>query len=220
VFGRSQSHRAKLVRMKALGQVTGTTSPIRRNLGGRLTACSIFPASGQPDNDREYRHSRIRSERKARRGPNIARRDMECEANGALAPHAFGPPQVLAEDEWELLPPLPEVIHGVNTFTRHYFQLGFIPKQQFLLRLHQNPRGANVFLLLSILSISARFTPALATRYGSGMKAAEMFMDRAARLACSKLYKPSLEICQAFYLLSIAQQGNAMRNPSYVGGID
>jgi len=128
----------------------------------------------------------------------------------------LGPPEIRPEDEWELLPPLPEVVEGVKTFTRHYFQLGFIPKQQFPLRLHQAPGDANVFLLLSILSISARFTPALAERYGSGMKAAEMFMDRAARLACSKLYQPSLEICQAFYLLSIAQQGDAMKNPSYV----
>jgi hypothetical protein len=129
----------------------------------------------------------------------------------------LGPPDIRPEDEWELLPPLPEVIEAVNTFTRHYFQLGFIPKKQFPLRLHHTPRDANVFLLLGILSISARFTPPLAARYGSGIKAAEMFMERASKLACSKLYgTPTLEICQAFYLLSIAQQGSALKNPSSV----
>lgn len=78
--------------------------------------------------------------------------------------------------------------------------------------------SCNLFLLLSILSVSARMTPALRTRYGTGVGAAEFFMDRASSIAQEQIYaEPSLERCQAFYLLSIAQHGSGFRNHSYVG---
>jgi hypothetical protein len=193
------------------------SSPAPLDPHGTNSIGSIFPVRGQPDNDRDYRHPRMRSEKTARQNVARPRRDVsQPGSTGAPVPRSLGLSQILPEDEWELLPPVIEVIDGINTFTSHYFQLGFIPREQFPRRLHQAPKEANVFLLLSILSISARFTPALAARYGSGMKASEMFMDRAAKLACHKLYRPSLEICQAFYLLSIAQQGNGMKNSSYV----
>jgi hypothetical protein len=115
------------------------------------------------------------------------------------------------------LPPLENIIDGVNRFTRHYFQLGFIPKQQFPERLRKNHLSVNPFLLLSILSISARLSPALCARYGSGIRAAEYFMDKASVLGVGEVYRePSLERCQAFYLLSIAQQGSGIRNKSFV----
>jgi hypothetical protein len=120
-------------------------------------------------------------------------------------------------DEWDLLPPLPEIIDAVNMFTRHYFQLGFIPKQLFTERLRNQHRSVSVFLLLGILSISARLTPALVGRYGSAVKASETFMELASALAQNELYKePTLERCQAFYLLSIAQQGSGMKHKSSV----
>jgi hypothetical protein len=120
-------------------------------------------------------------------------------------------------DAWEDLPPLGNLIDGVNRFTRHYFQLGFIPKQQFPERLRKNYLSVNPFLLLSILSISARMSPSLGARYGSGIRAAEYFMERASSLAIGEVYQePSLERCQAFYLLSIAQQGSGLRNKSFV----
>lgn len=80
-----------------------------------------------------------------------------------------------------------------------------------------SPHSCNLFLLLSILSVSARMTPALCARYGTGVKAAEFFMERASRIALAQVYaEPSLELCQAFYLLSIAQHGSGLRNNSYV----
>jgi hypothetical protein len=123
-----------------------------------------------------------------------------------------------SSNEWDRLPPLPEIIDGVNRFTRHYFQLGFIPKEQFPRRLLQDHQSVSVFLVVSILSISARLSPPLSTRYGSGIKAAEFFMERAAAIAPSEIFVPryTLESCQAFYLLSIAQQGSGLRNESHV----
>ncbi len=120
-------------------------------------------------------------------------------------------------NEWDLLPPLPEVIESVNKFTRYYFQLGFIPKLLFPERLRTRPRSVSVFLLLGILSISSRLTPILVSRYGSAVRAAEAYMDRAEALTQSELYKePTLERCQGFYLLSIAQQGSGMKHKSSV----
>lgn len=53
--------------------------------------------------------------------------------------------------------------------------------------------------------------------YGDGLTAATEFMKKAQRLAVDELYQqPTLERCQAFYLLSIAEQGSGKSNTSYV----
>lgn len=168
---------------------------------------SEFPARGQPDNDREYRHPRTRADRSTKSGAAKARRSV-LEGPG---------PRLHAADDWDDLPRLQDLIDGVDRFTRYYFQLGFVPKHQFPDRLRNDHRSVNLFLLMSILSISARLSPSLKARYGTGVKAAEFFMDRAAGIAIGEVYQePTLERCQAFYLLSIAQQGSALRNKSYV----
>ncbi|OAA77629.1 chitinase 1 precursor [Akanthomyces lecanii RCEF 1005] len=158
-----------------------------------------FPSRGQPDLDRDYRHPRTRAER-----PKSA---------AVRAKRPEEPPA----DSWDGLPPLDELIDGVNRFTRYYFQLGFLPKRQYPEKLRMSHKSCNLFLLLSILSVSARMTPALRTRYGTGVRAAEFFMDRASSIAQEQVYaEPSLERCQAFYLLSIAQHGSGLRNHSYM----
>ncbi|TQV92119.1 chitinase 1 precursor [Cordyceps javanica] len=158
-----------------------------------------FPSRGQPDLDRDYRHPRTRAERP---------KGTAAKAKRTEEPLA---------DSWEGLPPLEELVDGVNRFTRFYFQLGFLPKRQYPEKLRMSPHSCNLFLLLSILSVSARMTPALCARYGTGVKAAEYFMERASRIALERVYaEPSLELCQAFYLLSIAQHGSGLRNKSYM----
>ncbi|KAF5973462.1 general repressor of transcription [Fusarium bulbicola] len=119
---------------------------------------------------------------------------------------------------WEQLPPLPEIIDGVNQFTRHSFQLGFIPKEQFRQRLLNDHSSVSAFLVVSILSISARLSRPLSARYGSGIKASEFFIERATNLALGEIYptKNTLENCQAFLLLSIAQEGNGLRDDSHM----
>ncbi|KAH6900781.1 hypothetical protein B0T10DRAFT_393556, partial [Thelonectria olida] len=170
----------------------------------------VFPVRGQPDNDREFRHPRIRADKASRRDPAKVRREI-------LDAPIVRQPDKKTLDEWERLPPLADIIDGVNRFTRHYFQLGFIPKEQFPQWLQTDSRSLSVFLIVSILSISARLTPALVQRFGTGLKAAEFFMESASRLAYGELYEePTLERCQAFYLLSIAQQGSGLRNHSYI----
>ncbi|CEJ86381.1 hypothetical protein VHEMI04090 [[Torrubiella] hemipterigena] len=156
-----------------------------------------FTARGQPDNDRDYRHPRTRSDKKP-------------SSKAARKPEA-------AFDPWAGLPPVPDLVDGVNRFTRYYFQLGFLNKVQFPEKLLSNPKSVNVFLVLSILSISARLSPCLRDRYGTGIHAAEFFMEKAQDVATREVYaEPTLERCQAFYLLSIAQQGSGLRNKSYI----
>lgn len=188
-----------------------------RDAISKLINDSIFPQRGQPDLDREYRHPRLRAEKAAKREADKARRS----ASDAQVPRGPGAPALRKPaDEWELLPPLPEIIDAVHGFTRKYFQLGFIPKELFPQQLQRDHRSVSVFLLLGILSVSARFSPALAQRYHGEMEAVDFFMERASNLALNELYQePTLERCQAFYLLSLAQQGGGMRNRSYVSSL-
>ncbi|KAK1968699.1 hypothetical protein LY78DRAFT_631317, partial [Colletotrichum sublineola] len=174
----------------------------------------IFPQRGQPDLDRDYRHPRLRGEKTAKREADKAKRSASVVSvpQGLPAPGLRKP-----ADEWEFLPPLPEIIDAVRMFTRNYFQLGFIPKELFPLQLQRDHRSVSVFLLLGILSVSARFSPALAERYQGKMKAVDYFMERASIMALNELYQePTLERCQAFYLLSLAQQGGGWKNRSYI----
>lgn len=158
-----------------------------------------------------------------RRAEKATKRDLSKVRQDMLAlPVVSRPSLPLARptkhaDEWDLLPPLSDIIEAVHLFTQKYFQLGFIPKDLFPRQLEENHRSVSVFLLLGILSISARFSARLAERYDGEINAAAFFMERANVLALSELYQePTLERCQAFYLLSLAQQGSGMRNMSYV----
>lgn len=106
----------------------------------------------------------------------------------------------------------------MHQFFRHYFQLGFIPKDRYPETLRNDHRSVNVFLLLSILGVSARLSPPLKARYGGGLKASQFFMERAQKIAEREVYaEPLLERCQAYYVLSMAQQGEGLRHDSHVG---
>ncbi|KAI0130124.1 hypothetical protein BJ170DRAFT_301847 [Xylariales sp. AK1849] len=176
-----------------------------------------FPTRGDSDQDRAFRHPRQRADRKF--SSDVARSRVKREPipspslRDALANSK--PPKW--DDEWALLPEVDIIQEGVMAFTLHYFQLGFIPKERFPLQIEHNPESVSVFLLLSLLSISARFNKKIQARYGSSQRAVEWFTRSAERLAINELYQqPTLERCQAFLLLSIAQQGSGMSNSSYI----
>lgn len=117
----------------------------------------------------------------------------------------------------KLLPPREEVFEACKVFMDCYFQLGFLPKVLFLNRLQTDFDSINVFLLLSILSVSARFTPSLVRRYGGHAEATKIFVERAETLVPMEIYKPTLENVQAFILLGTAEWANGDRNRSVVG---
>ena len=173
--------------------------------------------------DREYRHPRMKGD-KARKENNRVHQPQSSGGSGALpltgasfASPAGGAITGIPADPWELLPPLDQVEDAVHTFTRKYFQLGFIPRHTFIHQLREQPRSISLFLLLSLLSVSGRMTPSLVEAYGGADSTAELFMNHASTIALTELYQePTLPRCQAFYLLSLAQQGSGYRNRSYV----
>ncbi|ORX94818.1 fungal-specific transcription factor domain-domain-containing protein, partial [Clohesyomyces aquaticus] len=112
------------------------------------------------------------------------------------------------------LPSAEEIIEACRVFTTSYFQLGFIPKTSFFERIQRDE--VSDFLLLSILCLSARFTPCLIQRYGSTTKATERFMTAALERVPHELYNTNLENIQALFLLSIAEWGNGDRDRSSI----
>jgi hypothetical protein len=104
------------------------------------------------------------------------------------------------------------MVEGCKIFMSSYYQLGFIPKALFLERLKQQPKPGDMFLLYSMLSVSARFTPSLVRRFKGGLKATEVFADIAAVHGLHALHKPSVENTQAFFLLGLAEWGSGNRN--------
>lgn len=174
-----------------------------------------FPSRGDPDEDRQFRHPRQRADRRPK--TEAARIKRESIVSPIVQDALVGAKLPKWENEWSLLPEVDIIKEGVYAFTTHYFQLGFIHKERFPQQIEQNPSSVSVFLLLSILSISARFNRKIQARYGDSQKAVDWFMKSAERLAMNELYQqPTLERCQAFLLLSIAQQGCGMSNSSYI----
>ncbi|ERS99573.1 hypothetical protein HMPREF1624_04778 [Sporothrix schenckii ATCC 58251] len=199
-----------------------------RAAGVSVEEC-VFPARGAPDMDREYRHPRMKGD-KARKESTRTHRAQLVGGTISSSPPGGGSRSIypngtitidgglpLPADPWDLLPPLEQVIDAVDMFTRQYFQLGFIPRHTFVQQLREQPQSVSVFLLLSLLSVSARMTPSLVETHGGAGPTAELFMDRASAIALTELYQePTLARCQAFYLLSLAQQGSGYRNRSFV----
>lgn len=113
-----------------------------------------------------------------------------------------------------LFPPHKEIVAGCRVFVSSYFQLGFLPKAIFLEAITRNVHAVSPFLLSSILSIAARFTPSLVRRYGSAARATENFLQISRTLAPTEMYHPSLERTQGFFLLAIAEWGHGDKERS------
>lgn len=62
-------------------------------------------------------------------------------------------------------------------------------------------------LVLAICALAARFSPALSAFRGTGALSAAYFSDAARRLLYDALDEPTLETCQAGYLLGITDLG-------------
>lgn len=94
--------------------------------------------------------------------------------------------------------------------------VGFFAKAVFLERMSRQPKQADLFLIYSLLSVTARFTPSIRNRYGGGRKATELFTERATAWSLKALHLPTIEHTQAFFLLGLAEWGSNDRNLSCV----
>ncbi|KAK1229894.1 hypothetical protein PQX77_006993 [Marasmius sp. AFHP31] len=84
-------------------------------------------------------------------------------------------------------------------------------------RLINTPTEISPFLLLSMLSISARFTPSLIQRYKGPANAALVFAKRAQQLAGEEILgAATLERAQGFFLCSIWSWGSGFRDRSWI----
>ncbi|VUC30339.1 unnamed protein product [Clonostachys rosea] len=171
----------------------------------------VYPVRGQPDNDREYRHPRIR----ASKPKPSERRKSGVKASAKQASQNLVTNAELAE-YWDL-PPIDELVEAVSRFCSHSIQLSFISKDEFCSRLRDDPESVSSFLLASILAISARVSPLAVERYKSGSKASLLCLERASAMSLDQIHQePTLERCQAFCLLSIAQHCQGFQKESYI----
>ncbi|KAI0393374.1 hypothetical protein F5Y17DRAFT_458946 [Xylariaceae sp. FL0594] len=190
--------------------------PCKACVEAKVASECSFPTRGDLEQDRSFRHPRQRADKKSKNEvAKVKRESATTPGLGVDALSNFRPPKVT--NEWDLLPQMDAIVDGIHTFIRHFYQIGFIPKKLFINGLRENPESVSVFLLLSILCIGARFNKYFIKTYGDGLKAADDFMQKAQRLAINEIYlEPTLERCQAFYLLSIAEQGSGKSNTSYI----
>ena len=142
-----------------------------------------------------------------------------------------------SDDIWSLLPPHEELIQGCRVFLTTCLQVGklslmltlgivaglqidfisgFIPKALFLEQMETDQDSVNVFLLLSMLGISARFTPELCDRFKGSKNASEFFLDIAHIMIADEMWKTNLENAQAFFLLGMADWGRGDRERSAI----
>ncbi|KAK8070885.1 hypothetical protein PG997_011088 [Apiospora hydei] len=166
-----------------------------------LSKVSFYPGRGESTEDRQFRHPRQRADRKPNGKPPRVNKE------NAVSPSLTTSSNTLDwdGDELALLADVETVKEGVRAFTQHFFQLGFIATEDFLLQVEREPGKIGAFLLVSILSISARFN----RNYEAAQKVVQSYLDCAEKLALRELYQQpiTLERCQAFFLLSIAQHG-------------
>ncbi|EXJ93805.1 hypothetical protein A1O1_02198 [Capronia coronata CBS 617.96] len=234
--------RCRRLRIKC--QHEGTRSPCQNCQGGNHEC--IFPQRGEPDYDRAFRQDRRRmrqNQQELSRGHSLSSDNASLPNVLSDGPEDRGlrtqkPPRSLhhylhahpgaeglqtgnttptaAATDWTLLPPFEEVVEGCKVFTLSYFQLGFLPKTNFFERLSQERDSISIFLLLSILSISARFTTRLVQRYGNGTKATDYFLHKAAAMVPDQMYRPSLDAIQGFFLMSLAEWGKGDKHRSAI----
>ncbi|KAK8005188.1 hypothetical protein PG990_011225 [Apiospora arundinis] len=160
----------------------------------------FYPGRGESTEDRQFRHPRQRADKKSNGRPPRMNKE------NAVSPSLTTSSNTLEwdGDELALLADVETVKEGVRAFNRHFFQLGFIAIEDFLGQVERDPGKIGPFLLVSILSISARFK----RNYDAAQKIVKSYLDCAEKLALRELYQPiTLERCQAFFLLSIAQHG-------------
>ncbi|KAB5581297.1 fungal-specific transcription factor domain-containing protein [Coniochaeta sp. 2T2.1] len=191
--------RCRRLRTKCGNQGVAPCKPCRQ---AGLMDCT-FPARGEPDGD-------------LRRNTHDAVKGLEESSRGSLEARLILPPAPSDTPGWESLPPYGEVVEGVQCLTTFFFQLGFLPKLLFFESLREKPESVNFFLLFSILSVSAPFTPCLVARYGGGSNATQVFLSRASCFIMEQMFVSSLESIQGFFMMSIAEWGNGEKNKSLV----
>lgn len=225
--------RCRRLRSKCIHQHSYPPCEACRLAGIQAAAECSFPQRGEKDLDRQFRRRPIPTIDTPRAGNEYVSADavrQNVPSNLSSPPSGLsGSSRQSVESSLEvprsltfsiptgqedMFPSTDEIVEGCRVFVTSYFQLGFIPKAVFLENLCQDTSSVPKFLLATILSISARFTPSLIRRYGTARKATDHFLEVSRSMVPEEMYKPSLERIQGFFLLAISQWGNGERDRS------
>ncbi|RDW91689.1 hypothetical protein BP5796_02854 [Coleophoma crateriformis] len=233
--------RCRRLRSKCVHESSVPPCELCKSAGEATAASCVFLSRNRGDrdhqiyvNDREYRQRRcnvVSSNTYHYSTENGRVVENDIETSRALAQWSevvrpqidLSPPLSVGTttdpNMWSVLPPFNEVVEGCRTFFTACFQLGFLPKAIFLERLTTEPKSMNIFILTSILSVSARFTKCLVRRYGDTTKATDYFINRAGDMIINEIYNPTLERTQSFFLLGVSEwvQGNRTRSAMHMG---
>ncbi|KAJ1335717.1 DNA binding [Microdochium nivale] len=168
-----------------------------------------YAQRGEQNVDRQHRHPR---QRRTDRG---ARSDSVPLHRDPGSGHAVEQ-QHLPTSSRNLLPDTNTIMVGVDAFFRKFNQLGFLQSDIFAQQIREDASSISSFLLCSILAVSARFVRSLRDHYGEGSGAVSDLTNRAEQASRIEMFEQAtLERCQAFFLLSVAQQGCGRIQASY-----
>ena len=225
--------RCRRLRSKCIHQHSHPPCEACRVAGPQAAAECAFPQRGERDVDRQFRRRPIPAIETPRAGAEyvpvsavrqsgpsnlssppsgLSGSSRQSVESSLEVPRTLGFPAPLGQEE--MFPHAEEIVEGCRVFVTSYFQLGFIPKAVFLENLCRDTSSVPKFLLATILSISARFTPSLVRKYGTARKATDHFLEVSRSMVPEEMYKPSLERIQGFFLLAISQWGNGERDRS------
>ncbi|TPX09842.1 uncharacterized protein E0L32_008864 [Thyridium curvatum] len=223
--------RCRRLRTKCVNENGASPCEGCRTAGSAVAAQCTFLRKGERDMDRDFRRRPLPSSQQklpqpgdsavavSEAGSELSHGKQSMEFDGEQPAQqtrlsSVPPSDTAAAISEGVLPPLEEMLDGCRTFMTYYFQLGFTPKAIFIENLNRNPSSVSPFLISCILSISARFCPALVRRYGSAAGATDHFLAAARGWAATEMYRPSLERTQAFFLLAISEWGNGDKDRS------
>lgn len=174
---------------------------------------SSYVERGEQNVDRQFRHPRMRRADRVLRKSGITLQRGPARGPGPVGDHSY-----FLETTRGLLPDVDIVLASLDAFFGKFSQLSFLPGDQFVHRVRENIDSVSGFLLCSILAVSARFSRPLRDQFGGGANAIIELMERAEHAARLEVFEEvaTLERCQAFLLLSIAQQGSGRVRSSHV----
>lgn len=82
------------------------------------------------------------------------------------------------------------------------FRISFLPQAFLLENIKERPHCISRFLLLSILTVAAPWTPTFVKKYGGSREAGEFFYSQAKLMLGTEMLKPTLQACQSCKSLS------------------
>ncbi|KAH7037471.1 uncharacterized protein B0I36DRAFT_314143 [Microdochium trichocladiopsis] len=186
--------------------------PCQACVESNMTKECSYVERGEQNVDRQFRHPRMRrADRLSRNGGNPL---VRAPARG---PGSGGDQQYLLNSTRSLLPDTNTILIAVDAFFRKFNQLSFLSTDRFAQQVREDVNSVSAFLLCSIVAVSARYVRMLRDHYGGGMLAVANLTDRAEQAGRLEIFEEAtLERCQAFLLLTIAQQGSGRIDPSYM----